>query len=861
MTIAIGARIGPYEVLSPLGAGGMGEVYRARDSRLDREVAIKVLPAALTQDPDRLSRFAVEAKATGALNHPNILTVYDFGTHEENPYLVMELLTGEELRAQLDSGALPVRKAIEYAQQIAAGLTAAHEKGIVHRDLKPENLFVTNDGRVKILDFGLAKLRPPRNAPTGSDVATQKQLTNPGTVMGTIAYMSPEQVRGQDLEQRSDIFSFGLILYEMLAGQRAFQAASQAETMAAIANAEPPDLSELNSKVTPQLEKIVRRCLEKKPERRFQTASDLGFALESLATISRASQPEAAVAPAPVKRRLSPLLLGLGLALLAVGVIAGMLGYSQFSQTPLPSYHQLTFRRGTVWNARFSPDGQTIVYSAAWDGNPRQLFTARPESPESRSLGLPSGDILAISAAGEMAVLLNLREAPSIFGSAGTLARVPLAGGAPRVIAENVQWADWSPDGANLAIVRSIGGRNRLEFPIGKTLYETAGFISHPRISPQGDRIAFLDHPLLGDASGAVAVIDLAGKKTPLSSWVSEWGLAWSPTGDEVWFTASEVGVNNALHAVTLSGRHRLVARVAGKLMLHDVAHDGRVLLTRDNNRREVMCLPPGETKERDLYWFDGSNGSDLSADGKLLLMAEGGEAGGMDWAVYLRPTDGSPAVRLAVNQGFPSALSPDGKWAISIPIGSPTQFMLLPTGAGSPQQLTHDQINHLRARYFPDGKHILFTGNEPGKGVRLYVQALAGGAARPITPEGVTEIGAISPDGQQVAATGPDGQLWLYPVAGGDPRLIPGTTTNETPISWSQEGRALYVRRGNGLPTKVYRLDLATGRQELWKELSPSDATGVFGIDSVLLTPDAKSYAYSYGRILSDLYLVEGLK
>ena len=299
MKITPGAHFDHYEILSPIGAGGMGEVYRARDTRLDREVAIKVLPAALTQDPDRLSRFAIEAKATGALNHPNILTVHDIGNHEGTPYIVAELLDGEELRAQLDNGALPVRKAIEYAQQIAAGLTAAHEKGVVQRDLKPENLFVTKDGRVKILDFGLAKLTQTRKSERGtrneeaetllqeaSDIhrlaLRDHPLTIPGTVMGTVAYMSPEQVRGQAVDHRSDLFSFGLILYEMLVGKKAFHGESAADVMSAILQQEPPEISETNSKIPAQLEKIVRRCLEKKPERRFQSASDLGFALEAL---------------------------------------------------------------------------------------------------------------------------------------------------------------------------------------------------------------------------------------------------------------------------------------------------------------------------------------------------------------------------------------------------------------------------------------------------------------------------------------------------------------------------------------------------------------------------------------------------
>src|SRR5216683_1690798 len=289
MALTSGTMLGPYEILSLLGAGGMGEVYRARDARLDRIVAIKVLPASFSADHDRMQRFAQEARAAAALNHPNILSIFDIGDDHGSPYVVSELLEGETLRERLRSGALSSRKAIDYGLQVARGLAAAHERGITHRDLKPENLFVTNDGRVKILDFGLAKLRPQRSESVSSEIDTRRQITDPGTVMGTVGYMSPEQVRGHEADHRSDIFSFGAILYEMLSGQRAFRRETMAETMTAILKEEPPELSETNAKISLALEKIVRRCLEKKPERRFHSASDLAFAIESLSGATTSS--------------------------------------------------------------------------------------------------------------------------------------------------------------------------------------------------------------------------------------------------------------------------------------------------------------------------------------------------------------------------------------------------------------------------------------------------------------------------------------------------------------------------------------------------------------------------------------------
>src|SRR5215475_4618994 len=330
--------ISHYRVLSKLGAGGMGEVWRARDTRLNREVAIKVLPASFTNDADRLRRFEQEARATSALNHPHILTVHDIGNYQGAPYIVAELLDGEELRVQLNGSPIPQRKVVDYARQIADGLSAAHAKGIVHRDLKPENLFVTKDGRVKILDFGLAKLKPQKLAGgVDSEAATLKPLTNPGVVLGTVGYMSPEQVRGQEADHRSDIFSFGMILYEMLSGKQAFSGASVADVMSAILKEEPPELSETNAKVSPALDKIVRRCLEKKPELRFHSAHDLGFALSTLSTSSGARLENVGATSERKRERLAWLVAVLAFAL-------GMLGFAwaYFTRQPLTNDARVT---------------------------------------------------------------------------------------------------------------------------------------------------------------------------------------------------------------------------------------------------------------------------------------------------------------------------------------------------------------------------------------------------------------------------------------------------------------------------------------------------------------------------------------
>ena len=856
MALTSGTKLGPYEIQSAIGAGGMGEVYRARDTRLNRDVAIKILPASFSADPDRLQRFAQESRAAAALNHPNILSIFDIGEDRGAPYVVSELLEGESLRERLRPGPLASRKAIDYAQQVAKGLAAAHEKGIVHRDLKPENLFITNDGRAKILDFGLAKFTRPE-VDASEDAPTVQVATEVGTVLGTAGYMSPEQVRGKAADARSDIFSFGAILYEMLSGKRAFRGDSAADTMSAILKEDPPDLSETNRNISPALERIVRHCLEKNPGERFQSARDVAFNLEALTDISTSSRGGMRALPEEktARRWLLPALGGVLLLASWAGVYRW--AHRGAAANSNPTFHEVTFRNGTIWAARFAPDGQTVVYGAAWEGQSQEIFSTRADSSDSRSVGLPPSQILSISSKGEMAISLHPMNVGG-FGQVGTLARVPLAGGAPREVVDKVLWADWTPDGQSLAVVRENGvGRARLEFPAGNVIYDPLGWVSHVRFSPNGEFLAIADHISGGD-DGRVVIIDARGNhKTTSSFYSSVEGLAWSPNGKEVWFSAVPAGSARAIYALDLSGKERLIYRAPGGLTVQDVSRNGQVLMTADKTRMSISVLAPGETRERSLSWFDWSLLSDMSADGKTIIFSETGEAEAGNYSVFLRKMDGSPAVRLG-DGGF-GFLSPDGQWVVSL-VGAPTKLVLLPTGIGEPRQLTDDKLDHNYAAWLPDSKSIVFVATEPGHDPRSYVLDIQGGSPRALTPEGTAGT-LVTTDGKHLLATDTKHQVWFYSIAGGDPQKLNITVgTDEFPIAFSTDGKGVLVG-SPGLPYKIERVDLATGRREPWKEISPADPAGVQNVVSIRFSADQKAYSYSILRVLSDLYVVDGLR
>jgi eukaryotic-like serine/threonine-protein kinase len=914
-----GQTIGHYEVLARLGAGAMGEVYLAQDTRLGRKVALKLLPAEFTKDEKRVRRFEQEARAASALNHPNILTIHEIGQTDGLHFIATEFIEGQTLRQRMTGARMTLSETLDVAMQGAGALAAAHEAGIVHRDIKPENIMLRRDGYVKVLDFGLAKLAEGHastdaRAPTGATFETE-----PGTVMGTAHYMAPEQARGQEVDARTDIFSLGVVLYEMIASRPPFDGATTSDVIAAILKEEPVPLELHSPELPAELGWMVKKALAKDREQRYQTIRELYIDLKRLkqelellakldgispaglqrrATGSKsagqalddlmreAATHEAVLEPQsgeikPQQRNNVSRLKAVVVALVAVSIFSLVSFYVGLKRAPsptTPTFRQLTYRRGIVTRARFAPDGQTIIYSAAFEGKPLELFTLDPENLESSPFNLLGGErvagIQAISSTGEMAILLDCEHD---WGNCtdGILARVDVSGGSPQEIVglENVYDADWSPDGKDLAIVRGVEGEYQLEYPVGKVLYKAPGRIINLRVSPSGDQVAFIDQPSLNRWGGSIVLVDRDGKHQTLSTgWKSTSGLAWSPAGDEVWFCGSRGGVL-AIHAVTTSGRERLVFEAPGNVVLHDISRTGRILIHRGVPfSRMVVGLTADSEKERDLSLLDWSTSADISVDGKNLLFYEWGMAVGYDPVVYLRTMDGSKNP-VRVGQGKALSLSPDGNWALALQesTAQPQQLVLLPTGGGEPSFLPRGDISeYLYASWFPDGKRILFTGLEPGHALRSYSQETPSGEPKAITDEGTVAL-SVLPDGKRFLASAPDrGLVGTFYLDSFDRTKsttyapIRGLELGDIPIRLSADASVLYVRSPGNSRAGIFRVDLSSGRRDLLKEIVP-DPVGLADLQEqpggIQITPDGKSYVYTYWTVLRDLFLVEGLR
>jgi eukaryotic-like serine/threonine-protein kinase len=849
-----GTLLGPYEVLSTLGTGGMAEVYRARDTRLGRDIALKVVNAALADDPELVQRFEQEARLAGSLNHPNLVAVYDFGRHEGAPYFITELLKGESLRARLSRGRVPVDTALAWGAQLAEGLAAAHGHGIVHRDVKPENVFVTSDGHLKLLDFGIAKLveANPATGPHGllEETATPTAgHTRTGAILGTPAYMSPEQVRGERVDARTDIFSLGVVLYEMLSGQRAFAGDSLVESGHAILHDEPPPLPD----VPPFLAQLIRRCLAKDPEARLQSARDLAFALEALRLdVERRPASRRSALRSFLRRPWWALAV---LAVLGAAVVIGRLQPSDAPASPT-AVEQVTFRPAFPRSARFTPDGRVVFTER--QGGTEALFERNLASASIQPLGLQNMLLAAISSTGELAVLLT--SSPFVTGVVpATLARVPGGGGTPQPVAENVVSADWSRSG-ELAIVRHEGTRSVLEFPIGKAVFQTTrpAWVGNVRISPRGDLLAFIHYPT-GEFQGEVVVVDLQGRKRQVSrQWRRAVGLSWSPRS-EVWFTAGDT-LPTQVQAMPVAGPERTVYTALAPIVIHDIAADGSALIGQGLTERDITFLGEGAANPRSLGWGDRDNSPRLSADGRLVLFSTWGTR--VKMVALLRKTSGAPPQQLG--EGFGVDISPDGRWAL---LGRDHDGLtLVATGTGTRRNVPLPSLEFGATRFVGGTSRALAVArSSTDSGYRLYSidldRSIATPLSEPIALDG--SVLEISPDSQWAATSvvaDEKAASVLHPLSGGKPVTLTGLPPNVRPVGWASKDELWFARVDQADPSVIGLIRFDVRRGVTLQERTIG--TGGPGFTGVLhLTPDGKNIVFGQQRTTGHLYVVRGLQ
>jgi serine/threonine protein kinase/Tol biopolymer transport system component len=787
MTLAAGSKLGPYEILGQIGAGGMGEVYRAKDPRLSREVAIKVLPALMSADPERLRRFEQEARAASALNHPNILAIHDIGSHEGGPYVVSELLEGETLRERMGGTALAPRRTIEIAKQIALGLAAAHEKGIVHRDLKPENVFLTSDARVKILDFGIAKLTQPEGtAASQTSLPTQSQGTEPGVVMGTIGYMSPEQVRGKPVDARTDIFSFGAILYEMLSGRRAFRGDTAADTMTAILKEDPPELSETHKNVPPALQRIVRHCLEKSPEARFRSASDIAFDLDALSDTS--VETRAAVAPVASSARILRTAIAAAVAagLLFLAYRAGSRTRTANSAEPSRAFFtQLTLQPGKVEFPNLSPDGKTLAYVGRESGNADiYLLRVGGTNPVNLTKDEPGDNSEpSFSPDGTQIAFRSERQGGGIFlmGSTGeSVRRLTDTGFSPA----------WSPDGKEIVFTTEAGtdpldraGTSELwsvEISSGRKRRLFGGDAVQPSVSPHGLRIAFWGLPY--GSRREISTIPREGlkagdKPVPVTNGEAVfWNPIWSPDGKLLYFGSNRGGTFN----------------------LWRIAVD-------ESTGKPIGSPEPVTTPSAWCGFFS------IAGDGKRIAYLASNPLTSIE-RVAFDPVTGLPTgpaktiVRGSLLLTEPD-ISPDGEWIALRSSGAQDNLYLLKPDGSILRQITSDAHRDRFPIWSPDGKRIAFHSDRSGHYEAWTIQPDGSGLIQLTESKGHEVLGVIwSPDGHKLSWEDGNGSGIVdltKPRGEAANEIMPKVSDSQAffPTSWSPDSKTLYgFTLGGGL-------------------------------------------------------------
>jgi hypothetical protein len=828
LRLEAGKKLGPYEIVGPVGAGGMGEVYRARDGRLGRDVAVKVLPESLAANADLALRFEKEARAAGGLSHPNVLAVHDVGREGGVAYLVAELLEGQTLRGRLEEGPIPARKVVEIARQLVAGLAAAHDKQIVHRDLKPENVFLTKDGVVKILDFGLAKLNAPVESTDtlpGGDEGTQ-----PGAVMGTAGYMAPEQVQGRAVDTRADIFAFGAILYELATGKRAFRGATPADTALSVLRDEPAAAT-----LPAGLDRIVAHCLEKKPADRFQSARDLAFAIDALTNLTTTSAP---AAPPTSRRSILPALAALGVvaavAVLTFGLARRGRGLARSTPAPAPEFRQIARERHQIGSARFVPGGDSILYTVVSKRSAGETY-------------LESGGITRHVFAGTVAAVRSADDV-LVVEEASVLARVTLAGVA-RPLAEHndciFACADYGPDG--LAVLHYNENGQTLEYPPGKTI---TGQFAGIRFGP-GGRAALLETAIYADDGGTIDVLEDGKVRVLTPPFSSIRGLAWSPDGREIWFAGAQEGTRHDLWAVSLDRHLRRIASWPADADLFDVRADGAVLLdSREHDNSFTIVNPKATTSVS--YGMGWPVLRDVAPDGSFVI---GEDESTRTYRVFLQRPGEPPTI---LGDGYQAHISPDGTQLAATSNVDKSRLTIMPIGAGMPRELDAGGLEERDYPYWLDATRVVFNGRRGGSWA-IYVQDASGdGPPRAISPDGkrlFTEFDPVLGDEDHVA--GLDAKLIsIYSASGLPPVPMPMPPGNSSPIE---------PVRFFGIGATVFR-DLKTG--DLFRE----PVLGLlFPIGKIPSIPDAESdhvvagdhgdiWAWQVASSTSSLFLATGI-